>query len=361
MSENEKDLESYIDEYGINHGNFFQRNVFVIRGTDKDRLENEEAARNEYPGKDVYRRIYSSSEMDIEPSLVYGPLYLDFDCNDIGDEEEFRKLKSDVCLIMDSLIDDWGIPEKMIELYFSGSKGFHIMIDPIVFNLEPKKTLNTEYKIIAIYMKWCTTNHFVDTKIYDKNRLFRVVNTVNSKTGLYKIPLSYEELKTINYQVLIEMAKNKRTLKKDKPKVVNKASLFYNSMMNRIKEYAAEKAINKKEHNNEINISDIEEKEILPCISAGIAEGIGKGSRNNALVALSSGLFQYGTPEEEVEEIMTEWNRANDDPLDEREVKVTIRSAYKMFESGKKYGCDTFKSLGFCSGESCRLYNKGEI
>ena len=75
------------------------------------------------------------------------------------------------------------------------------------------------------------------------------------------------------------------------------------------------------------------------------------------MVVVSSSLFQKGISLDEVIDLMTKWNYEKfDEPLSEFEIINTVKSAYRMIESGMKYGCSSIKDMGYCLKEKCKLY-----
>ena len=174
-----------IIEMGGNINGYFSRNFFIdINDLDKHL--------NRYTG-DTYTTIYRYDSKDQNTANFIAPLYFDLDIDDI--ENNFSKIKQDLALITRKLKVMFHLSDNDIDLYFSGSKGFHILIDSNIFGLEPSRDLNKQYKKIATELKTYTINKSVDTKIYDNKRLFRVPNTINSKTGLYKVPIEYSTVK----------------------------------------------------------------------------------------------------------------------------------------------------------------------
>jgi KaiC/GvpD/RAD55 family RecA-like ATPase len=88
-------------------------------------------------------------------------------------------------------------------IFFSG-RGFHIELNSQLFNFEPTPKLN---KVVQN-----TINKlFPDAdNIFDKARIYRCVNTINNKSGLYKIPITRVELETYTMEKIREMAKEPR-------------------------------------------------------------------------------------------------------------------------------------------------------
>ena len=77
---------------------------------------------------------------------------------------------------------------------------------------EYSKDLNSKYKILATELKSYTITKSVDTRIYDNKRLFREPNSINRKTGYYKVQLTLNDLKAMSYEDLIKYASKPRDL-----------------------------------------------------------------------------------------------------------------------------------------------------
>lgn len=81
-----------------------------------------------------------------------------------------------------------GFNEKDINVAFSGSKGFHVWVDT-------NETFTpAEFKTVVSSIAGDLESF--DRVVSDSNRLIRLAGTKHSKTGLYKIPLSTDQLKT---------------------------------------------------------------------------------------------------------------------------------------------------------------------
>lgn len=107
-------------------------------------------------------------------------------------------------------LKDYGISELDMKVSFSGGKGFSIVVDHNT-ELTPE-----EHKAVA--KKIAGDLKTFDTTVYNANRIFRVDYTKHNKTGLYKTPLFFQNLKTLNIDKIKNMAKNKKAPKyKNKP------------------------------------------------------------------------------------------------------------------------------------------------
>ena len=67
-------------------------------------------------------------------------------------DNDFESLKSEVFRITGFLEREIGLGKNEIELYFSGAKGFHIVVPPDVLGIEPSTNLNEIYKSWANYL-----------------------------------------------------------------------------------------------------------------------------------------------------------------------------------------------------------------
>ena len=134
-----------------------------------------------------------------------GASYADFLPFDIDREGDLEGALSDTRALVARLEVDYDIPTESMRLWFSGSKGFHLCVSAGVFGPQwtPGDTLPGHLKRLAARM---AGDVGIDSSIYDQNRLWRIPNTVNSKTGLYKLPIPVEELPMLTVDHLLHRA-----------------------------------------------------------------------------------------------------------------------------------------------------------
>jgi hypothetical protein len=90
-----------------------------------------------------------------------------------------------------SRLAGWGVDLKTVAVFYSGSKGFHAELPHSLFGgFAPSVDFHKQLKRAATEIMGDIP---FDRVVYDKLRLWRLPNTVNSGTGLYKIPLSSTE------------------------------------------------------------------------------------------------------------------------------------------------------------------------
>ena len=323
-----------IIELGGQKNGYFTRNIFIDSKDLKSSIK-------QFDG-DIYSTIYKYDSTDQNTANFIAPLYLDLDIDNI--EDNFIKIKQDLLLVIRRLKTLFYLEDKDIEIFFSGSKGFHILVSHKIFGFEPSKNINKYYKKVATELKTYTINKSVDTKIYDSKRLFRVPNTINHKTGLYKVPISYDKVKAMNtYEELKKYASKTKPNIPKMYKYNEKARMAFDELIEKIE--ADEKA----KINAKLAKEFIQRKELLPCVQYILNHGCAKGCRNNTTVALANSLFQIGKTYDEVLEIITFWNATkNEDPLDDNEIRNTVRSAMNNAQQNRFYGCTVFKDLDVC-------------
>ena len=327
-------MKCNIIEMGGTKNGFFTRNYFIDISQLNNNIKN-------YDG-DVYSTVYRYDSKDQNTANFIAPLYLDLDIDDI--EHNFNKIKQDLALVLRRLKTLFYLSDKDIELYFSGSKGFHILVNQNIFGFEPSRDLHKQLKKVAVELKTYTINKTIDTKIYDNKRLFRVPNTINHKTGLYKVAISYEKVKNMqSFEELRTYASKPKIAKPCIYKFNPKAREAFNELIDKID--AEERA----KINTKLAKEFIQKRELLPCVQYILKNGCAKGQRNNTTVALANSLFQIGKDFDEVLEIITCWNaEKNEDPLDQAEIRTTVMSAYNNAQQNRFYGCTVFRDLDVC-------------
>ena len=344
------DLTQYYIELGGSNGSFFKRKNY-IRLNDKELGCKVNNFFSQY-GKDSYVSIYAYENInDVDHCKIFGDLYFDLDGN-IHTEKGYKKLRSDVTIIV-SYFKSIGLQDSEIEIYFSGAKGFHVLIPAKVLGIEPSTNLNQLYKSWAAYLKNTYKVETIDTVIYDRKRLFRIPNSTNSKTGLKKVRINLMSLwKNENYDDFIKYIQENNLSNIESRKDINiqAAKYFYKKSQNFYKKHDSVA----QEKQPTFTIPE-EKKDLLPCIKFGLENGANVGHRNSTLVVLASAILQSGYKLEEVLDLMHSWNTNNETPLAYNEIELTVRSAYSMLLSGKRYGCSAIKELGLCTDKDCKF------
>jgi len=132
-----------------------------------------------------------------------GKLYPDHFWVDI-DQATATKDVGELARDMYKHLIEMGIPKHAIQVCFSG-RGFHIYIHKKVFDLKPSSQLHKVYFGLSLKL-----GMICDKSIYTPLRLVRMNGTLNKKSGLYKIPLTEEEVLEMDMDDIWEAAKGQR-------------------------------------------------------------------------------------------------------------------------------------------------------
>jgi len=236
------------------------------------------------------------------------------------------------------LLNDLCIP---YQVYFSGT-GFHLGIPGQAFRWKPSPDLHLKVKDElqdkGIY-------EYADVSVSDKTRLIRVVNTLNSKSKLYKIPLEHAELhKTISH--IQELAKTKRSTYKW-------TTLECEPVFDVLKRKT--KASDKKFET--VTLGKSPDPVWYPCIQTMMA-GTGQGSRHQIALRIA-GYLRWRYPEHVVRLIMEDWRQRVDiskSPFTKAEMDKIVTDCYEGHNgNGYNYGCTDVHMDNHCQS-TCRLY-----
>jgi len=155
----------------------------------------------------LFKSIYEYFTDDLCIGGVLSDFYMDFDC-----EENPDKSRKEAVVVVKKFISDYEIPQECIGIAFSGMKGFSITIDYRIFGAEASSFLPLIWKGIVQQLVSQLGLKTADTAIYERRRLWRLINSKHQKSGLYKIPLTIAELENLNISKIREIAKEPRPL-----------------------------------------------------------------------------------------------------------------------------------------------------
>lgn len=118
---------------------------------------------------------------------------------DFDHQENPEKARRDTLEVIDRLIgDNPELKKEELNIYFSGNRGFHIIL-----TLDRRINRDIYEKIVNKYASDLQT---LDPTVKDQQRLIRMPFTKNQKTGLYNIPITYDELNTCSIDEIKDKA-----------------------------------------------------------------------------------------------------------------------------------------------------------
>lgn len=183
------------------HGNPINKGIFIPYGSNPHSYI-EDKNKPYYLSTSIYTEeqkeliLKNKTPSGITDTTV-DKLFFDFDSKDNLD-----KAKSNAQEMCARLIQH-GVDKESILPCFSGAKGFSIEVK-IDKRLRPE-----ELKIIS--SKMAEGLDTFDGSIYDAARIFRIPDTKHQKTGLYKCPLTFEDLNSATIEQIKEVASKEPT------------------------------------------------------------------------------------------------------------------------------------------------------
>lgn len=267
--------------------------------------------------------------MSLEPSknggepIRRGNLVFDFDCEK-KPQSAFNEAKQ-----MVEYLGQYDIDPDTLNLYASGGKGAHIEVPAEILGAsDGHPYLPKIHEDIAKTLKGALSLKTLDLSMYAmrKGKMFRIPN-VKRKNGKYKIPLTYDELKTLPFDEIDKLCFNPREINtQKKPMPSLKMVKLFNEAKAKIEAGASAPA---PESKGRKWVEDI-------------IGGVPEGERNDS-AAQMAGFYLATFKDKKLAFAHLEmWNKNNPDPLPDAELERTFESIASK-EAQKK----VISTLGF--------------
>ena len=202
------------------------------------------------------------------------------------------------------------VDKNNINIFFSGNKGYHVELSSSLFGITP-----TPHSEFCKRLKWiCTELHDeIDEALYKPHMQYRVGNTINAKSGLYKIPITYDELHSLSTAEIQELAKSSRIIENQ---------CFHDCTVNDTLEsmwIQSEEEV-QKSHPDTLS---------TPTFTLNIPNGVPQGERNAQCFNIALNCKSYGKTIDETKELIFCWNQTNNPPEEKiYELMRTVESAF---------------------------------
>ena len=286
----------------------------------------------------VYRSVYLYDDTAFEyvkenGSLknFFGVRYIDkvpvdIDKQDRSDERTLDILRGIILELEDADIDCGSF-----QSYFSGS-GYHLILSGDLFNFKPGNDLPF---IVKQTMKKLMPD--IDSSIYMRTGIYRLQHTPNQKTGLYKIPITRNEVMNNNPEEIFELAKTSRL------------NYTYNQLKGNgefedkiVKEVPDVRVFNK--------IS--EPTKIIPCVQSMLNQGANEGSRHITAMRIISHFKRHGIQIHYAKVCMLHWNNKS---VPEQQIMEMVENVYNR---NYKYGCQDSVMVQHCKTQCIHFQRK---
>ncbi len=198
-----------------------------------------------------------------------------------------------------------------VRVFFSGAKGFHVCLSSALFGgWQPSIDLPRKLKDLAARV---TAGFETDTAIYDQNRLLRLSNTINSKSGHWKVPLPAGEVIHKDIDTIIGLAQQPREVE----------WVSWDDVMPSPVCEAMWASVGDQEQRETPRLGS----ELLFC--TGMRDGDG---RDKQAFSIARYCRDHGFPEDITNQLLSAWDVAQADPLGTQTLQQKSRSAYSRLD-----------------------------
>jgi len=236
------------------------------------------------------------------------------------DGEVLEAVQKEVVNFCQYLIADMEVPQEVVRIAFSGCKGFHVSLPMQSFGqIEPSVRFSEGYKSAALAL--AADFKSTDQAIYEPRRLMRMLNTINVKSGLFKIPLTLPELESLTIDQIKELAKAERQVEQLPSEEIGEVPALRGLWT----QFAGA-------HPNVAPSAAPAEREI----GLGILAGVSSGERNSKAMSIAGLFISKGFDEAFTLGLVRLWNSCNTPPMDDEEVSRVVRGAYQQYWKPKE-------------------------
>lgn len=273
-----------------------------------------------------------------------GHVYADFMPIDIDKEGDLEGAQKEARKALNILLHKYNVNLKELWIYFSGNKGFHILIPAEMIGYKPSKNMPDKFKG---FVSELLPEVEIDLTIYDKLRLFRISNTKHGKSGLYKIGLYAREILNSKIDDILKKAEKKRDVSLVREHDINEQlKEIYDSIDTKKRE---------KEKKSDNDETDGPPKFAKLCYYK-ILKGVKQGERDNSALRLAVHLRKQGYDRDMVGSMLVAWNKKNNPSMNSKEIQKSVRQA---FEKPYDFGCNDVVLSKYCDPR-CYIKNSGD-
>jgi replicative DNA helicase len=281
-----------------------------------------------------------------------GSAYGDTFWIDVDDEDLHRSQQSAV-FVAGILMSEFGVQLEDLRFFFSGKKGFHVGVPSCTFGAEPSELLPSAFSELARRVSEAA-GVAVDLSIYRQVSLLRLPNSINAKSGLFKVGVTFEEMGGKLEDILV-LAEGPRSKLREGPQEPNETlTEIYRKIVRGIKR-------------SRLEAKEAAQRGEVPMLDGGRAtppkwdkvclyrmmQGVPNGQRNNVALRIAVHLRQKGMTLSMATAALAAWNSKNESPLEDVDI---VDVAQRAFENNDyDFGCNDAMLDRYCH-DSCHLY-----
>ena len=241
----------------------------------------------------------------------------DFDAEGSASLEDVQREAIRFVLYLTEIFE---VSPDFLEICFSGRRGFHVSIPVESFmpSVVPAEDFSENVKRVANQLS--SGFRFIDGSIYHSRALLRATNSLHKKSGLFKVPLSFDELRNLSVPEIQEIAQEPRPgfSSLDRSELLPLPMLF--------------EVWNHKGLRRKVQPAPGKDTNVAGVIALSkILNGVHRGERNSSAIRMAGLCIARGCEEEETLAFLKSWNYKNNPPLEEREIKRLVHNAFRRY------------------------------
>ena len=233
--------------------------------------------REKFNNHDVFASVCSYAEPNHTSEFIV-PIFFDIDC-----PTDLKAARESTLMLCIMLMERIFVPQESLDIYFSGNKGFHVLVPCKIFDAFYSPHILTLYKGIAQKAQQRGVP-YLDNAVYTNRRIWRMPNSINTKSDLYKIPLTFEELRDMDITGIQKLARSPRA--DDSlaiSKTCKKTAQWYRTAINYFENQPAKSKNSAKKINHEFKKG----WRMLPCVKKIQETTLCDGNRHHVYMILA--------------------------------------------------------------------------
>jgi len=275
------------------------------------------------------------------------PLYFDVDA-----EGDIDKALLWARVLVEFFVVQLGLPEPAVRVWFSGSKGAHVLVDPVALGIEPIATLTADMKLVALEL----VSHLaaqgagdmaIDEAVYSLPRMLRLPDQMNPKSGLFKIELRHQELFQMTANQVTDLARQPRgSLWSDddlSDESVPQGAKWWSKALARAREprefrIRTAQAVGLKVRPDGYVVDELIGSTMPPCIASMIRSAASPGTRNRVELQIACWAKGAKLPLDEALALLATWTTANRLELSAENARAKAESIVRSVYGNASYG-----------------------
>lgn len=305
---------------------------------------------------------YSSLDAT-DGDLQYCDLYFDFD-------GPFEQTRTDAVKVVQYFTGErFNLPAELVRVWYSGGKGFHILVNAEVVGIQPHKELTYQMKKATLFVSSFLDLQTLDKSIYTIRRMWRIPDSKHY-SGCFKTELYHGELFEKSEAEIKTLASSPRGPLWGEDDVTGiepdeDLQVWFQGFVT-----AYEDDVKFQSNQPRAAVKKLEKAPV--CVQDLLDNHIRQeGSRNRATMTLAAYYKDQGATQQEAEAVLVPWALRTPAGLTskkgERELTAGTKSVIKtVYDDAGKYtfGCAFIRSLGTgtdkpiqCDGDRCPVAN----